>query len=71
MKWRRLLVSTIAAIVVLVLAAAGGGYLFLKSARFQQFAIQTIVKGVHDATGAETRIEKLDFQLSTLTTPSL
>ncbi len=67
MKWRRLLTWTIGVIVVVTLAALGGGYLFLKSARFQQLAIGKIVKDVHDATGAEAKIAGLDVQLSTLT----
>lgn len=67
MRWRRIIGWTLAALGALIVAGVVGGYMFLKSARFQRLAIQTIVEDTSEATGGRAEIGDLDFQLSTLT----
>ena len=44
-----------------------GGYFYLRSKRFQQYALSKIVEQADEATGGKTEIGGLDFSLSTLT----
>jgi|CZKD01.1.fsa_nt_gi translocation and assembly module TamB len=67
MKWKRAIGWTLAGLVMLLLVAAIVGYFYLKSNRFQQYALQKIAEEVATATGGKTEIGGLDFNLSTLT----
>jgi translocation and assembly module TamB len=66
MKWQDVLGWIIAALLLLVVMAAVGGYIFLKSAKFQQIAIHRITQAADQATGGKTEIRALDFSLRTL-----
>src|SRR5690348_15454014 len=50
-----------------LLAVALFGYLYLKSNRFQKFALRQIVDRAHQATGGRVEIGGMDFDLGTLT----
>ena len=67
MHWKRIIGWTLAGIVGVIVIAAVGGYLYLKSASFQRLAISKIEQETATATGANTKIGRLDFNLSTLT----
>jgi translocation and assembly module TamB len=66
MKWQDILGWIIVALLLLVVMAAVGGYIFLKSAKFQQIAIHRITQAADQATGGKTEIRALDFSLRTL-----
>jgi translocation and assembly module TamB len=66
MKWKRAIGWTLAGFVLLLMAAIGG-YFYLKSNRFQQYALQKITEEASTATGGKTEIGGLDFNISTLT----
>lgn len=67
MNRKRIIGWTLAGIVGVIVIAAVGGYLYLKSASFQRLAISKIEQEAATATGANTEIGRLDFNLSTLT----
>jgi translocation and assembly module TamB len=67
MNWKRIIGWTLAGIVGVIFVAAVGGYLYLRSASFQRLAISKIEQEAAAATGATTRIGRLDVNLSTLT----
>jgi translocation and assembly module TamB len=66
MKWQDILGWIVAALLLLILVAAGAGYIFLKSAKFQQIAISRITQAADQATGGKTEIRALDFSLRNL-----
>ncbi len=67
MKWKKVVVRTLAAFAVIILVGVLGGYFYLQSNEFRQFAIHEIIKQTNQATGGRTQIGGLDFSLSTLT----
>ena len=67
MRWKRAIAWTLAGLVMLLLVAAVGGYFYLRSNRFQQYALQKIAEEASTATGGKTEVGGLDFNLSTLT----
>jgi translocation and assembly module TamB len=66
MKWQDIIGWIIAALLLLVVVVTVGGYIFLKSAKFQQIAISRIKQAADQATGAKTEIRALDFSLRNL-----
>src|SRR5579862_7369460 len=66
-NWRKITGWTAETVIALILLACFAGYLFLKSASFNQFARRKIGEAVQTSTGAPTTIGSLDFSLSTLT----
>jgi len=54
-------------LVAVVIVAVVGGLLYLRTSRFQRFAIHKIIEQADEATGGKSEIGGLDFQLSTLT----
>jgi translocation and assembly module TamB len=66
MKWQDIIGWIVAALLLLIVMAAGGGYIFLKSAKFQQIAIHRITQAADQATGGKTEIRALGFSLRTL-----
>ena len=67
MKWKRTIGWVLAGLIMLLIVAVVVGYLYLRSNRFQQYALSEIVKQADEATGGRTEIGGLDFSLSTLT----
>lgn len=67
MKWKRTIGWGLAGVVMLLIVAVVAGYLYLRSNRFQQYALSKIVEQADEATGGRTEIGGLDFSLSTLT----
>ena len=67
MQSRKIVGWTLATLVALIAIVGIGGYLYLKSAAFQQYALRKIVDATEQATGGKTTIGALDFNLSTLT----
>jgi len=67
MHWKRIIGWTLAGIVGAIVIAAVGGYLYLKSTSFQSLAISKIEQEATVATGAKTKIGRLDFNSSMLT----
>ncbi len=67
MKWKRTIGWVLGGLTALLLVAAVGGYIYLRSNRFQQYALGKIVEQADEATGGKTEIGGLDFSLSTLT----
>ncbi len=66
MTWKRIawLLGLLTALIVI-----GGvcGYSYLKSSRFQHYALRKIIETADRSTGGRTQIRALDFDLSTLT----
>jgi translocation and assembly module TamB len=67
MKWKRTIGWVLAGLIMLLIVAVVVGYLYLRSNRFQQYALSEIVKQADESTGGRTEIGGLDFSLSTLT----
>ena len=67
MKWKRTIGWGLAGLVMLLIVAVVVGYLYLRSNRFQQYALSKVVEQADEATGGRTEIGGLDFSLSTLT----
>jgi translocation and assembly module TamB len=67
MNWKRMLGWVLAGFAMLLIVGVAGGYFYLRSTRFQQFAIRKIEQRAYLATGGRTRIGGLDFNLRTLT----
>jgi hypothetical protein len=67
MKWKRTIGWGLAGLGMLLIVAVVVGYLYLRSNRFQQYALSKIVEQAAEATGGRTEIGGLDFSLSTLT----
>jgi translocation and assembly module TamB len=66
-RWKRVVGWTLAGLLAFVVIAGVGGYLFLKSVKFEQYALHKIAQEADLATGGRTEIGGLDFSLSTLT----
>ncbi|MFZ0734422.1 MAG: translocation/assembly module TamB domain-containing protein [Candidatus Sulfotelmatobacter sp.] len=67
MRWKRIIGWAVAVFLILLVVAAVGGYFYLKSNRFQKFAIRTIADKAYLSTGARTEIGAIKFDLWTLT----
>ena len=67
MRARRIIGWSLAGLAIVLLLALGGGFLFLRSHYFAEYALGKIVENVNEATGGETQIRNLDFNLPTLT----
>ena len=67
MKRKRAIGWALAGLVMLLIVAVVVGYLYLRSNRFQQYALSKFVEQADEATGGRTEIGGLDFSLSTLT----
>ncbi len=67
MKWNKFIGWVLAGIVAVVLVVAVGGLFFLRTSRFQNYALRKITEEVHASTGAATEIRGFDFSLSALT----
>ena len=55
------------ALATFIVAVAVGGYLYLKTASFQRFALNKIDEAADSATGGKATVGRLDLSLSTLT----
>src|SRR5579864_2141131 len=66
MKWPRRIGWIITGLLALIAVLVVAGYLFLRSAAFQRYALNKIVQQTNEATGARAQIGRLDFKLSTL-----
>jgi len=53
-----------AVFLTLLLIAVMGGYFYLRSARFQQYALGKIIQSANEATGGRAEIGRLNFNLS-------
>jgi len=67
MQWRKIIPWTLAVVAILFGSGIIAGYLYSRSASFQQFALRKMVEETNKATGGRTQIGSLDFNLSTLT----
>jgi translocation and assembly module TamB len=67
MKWRKVVGWGLAGSAVVVLVVVVGGLFFVKTSRFQNYALRKITEEAQASTGATTEIRGLDFSLSTLT----
>ena len=65
MKWKRTIGWVLSGLAMLLIVAVVVGYLYLRSDRFQQYALSKIVEQSDEATGGKTEIGGLDFSLST------
>ena len=67
MTWKQRISWTALGLAILMMVAASGGYLYLRSAWFQNFALRKIEAAADSATGGKTTVGRLDFSLSALT----
>jgi translocation and assembly module TamB len=67
MRWKKKVGWALAGSMTLLVVLAIAGYLYLRSSAFQQYALGKIVAEANDATGGNTEIGGLEFDLSTLT----
>src|SRR5579872_354552 len=67
MNWKRTIAWALAGLLGLLVVVLIGGYFYLRSNNFQQFALRKIAEQANQATGGQTQIGGLDFNLSTLT----
>ena len=67
MTWKRRIGWAAVALGILILLVAIGGYLYLRSASFQRFALRKIDEAADSATGGKTTVARLDFSLAKLT----
>jgi translocation and assembly module TamB len=67
LNWKRIVGWTSLGLAGVLIAAVLFGYLYLKSNRFQKFALRQIVDRAHQATGGRVEIGGMDFDLGTLT----
>jgi translocation and assembly module TamB len=66
MKWPRRIGWILTGLLVLIVLVSFAGYISLRSAALQRYALNKIVQQTDEATGARAQIGKLDFKLSTL-----
>jgi translocation and assembly module TamB len=67
MTWKRRIVWAAVALGILIVLVAVGGYLYLRSASFQRFALRKIDEAADSATGGKTTVGRLDLSLAKLT----
>jgi translocation and assembly module TamB len=67
MNWKKIILRGAAIFGIFLVLIVFGGYFYLRSARFNQFALRKIVEKVNESTGGRAEIRAFDFQLSTLT----
>src|SRR6266496_4669584 len=67
MKWKKIVGWTLAGVAAVVLMVVVGGLFFLRTSRFQNYALRKITEEARSSTGAVTEIRGIDFNLSALT----
>src|SRR5690348_5996471 len=67
MNWKRWIGWVAVGIGALLIVILVGGYVYLKSASFQRFALRELAKQADQSTGGKTTIGGLDFSIRRLT----
>ena len=67
MTWKRRIGWAALGLLILIVVVVAGGYLYLRSAAFERFALRKIDEAAAASTGAKTTVGRLEFSLSTLT----
>ena len=67
MNWKRWIGRAAVGIGALLMVILVGGYVYLKSASFQRFALRELAKQADQSTGGKTTIGGLDFSIRRLT----
>ena len=67
MRWMKIFGWTLAVILIIIVVVGAGGYAYLKSTRFEQYALGKIETAAQQASGGRTEIRSMDFSLRSLT----